>query len=86
MMIMLIPLSPYLYRKKLPESDPYRILGWIKNCVNSSIILVRNENDDMGIRGFLFGWDDDELLQHTQATGLVYYYSFDDVPNTLKVL
>ena len=84
MMIMLIPLSPYLYRKKLSERDPYRIRGWIKNCFNSSIILVRNENDDMGIRELFFGWDDDELLQHAQATGLVYYNSFDDVPNTLK--
>ena len=50
-----MPLSPYLYGKKLPETDPYRIHGWIKNCGNSSIILVRNENDDMGI-GELFFW------------------------------
>ena len=33
---------------------------------------------------YVFGWDDDELPQHAQATGLVYYNSFDDVPNTLK--
>ena len=33
---------------------------------------------------YCFGWDDDELLQRAQATGLVHYNSFDDVPDLLK--